>query len=396
MANPDFDGSRENVEAGIRRLLESRDPRRTLATVTLDVADSGILPTPTRIFLKDRVMPALERLGLGDRLLRFARGELHPGANGVFIVAGPGDWQAVQLAVPLRNFVRVGPGPYLPPLVDALDRWPRCYVVRYSEREARVEEFDVGAWSDVDARVPTEKRWIDVNPERLLTGRSLSLRSKGTAIGGGKRDRFEQTLETAYAQMLADLAGRLERRHAERPAWRIFVYGDPERLPYLRDPLSPALAARVIHLGTLSAREIDLKSRDRVRREVERLHAEAVEGDVRALKDRLARKKFAAAGPDLLSLAESGRIARAFVDAYDPLDVLGCPTCRRPASEPGMSCPACGEPRVMMSSTRELVAWGLTHPPLALTFVPGPAAWLREAGGMAALLSAKRLKRKRA
>ena len=379
------------MEAGIRRLLESRDAKGILATVTLDVSDSGIVPPATRIFLKDRVLPALERLGVGERLSRFTRGDLHPGANGAFLVAGPGVWEAIQLAVPLRNFIRVGPGPYLPPLVEALDRWPRCYVVRYSEREARVEEFDAGAWSDVDAGTPTEKKWIDVNPERLLTGRSL-----GPAIGGGKRDRFQQSMETTYAHMLSDLAGRLERRHAERPAWRIFVYGDPERLSDLRDPLSPALAARVIHLGTLSAREIDLKSRDRVRREVERLHAEAVEADIRALKDRLARKRLAEAGPDLLSLAESGRIARAFVDAYEPLDVPGCLRCRLPASDPGMSCRVCGEPRGICLSTRELVAWGLSHPPLPLTFVPGPAAWLREAGGMAALLSAKRLKRKRA
>ncbi len=389
-----------NPSVSLLEFVGLSDPNRTLATIALNVADSGILAPATRVFLKDQVYPRMESKAIRERLRRFVQDELRPEADGVFIIAGSGVWEVVELGVPLDNLVRLGPAPYLPPLVEAMQLWPRVHVVDYAERGGRIQEFHLGRWSEVDQVRSSGMDAVQQDPERLRTGRpivtSAGPRLGGTGIGGGKRDRFKQGVQSATAGMLADVARRVAALQRKRPAAWIFAFGDRERLNVFRDRLPAELVSRLKHLGPVPRRD-DLRLRRAVRREVQRLREEELQAETREFLDRRRRGREVALGPgDVLAHAERGRLARVFVDAADPVEGIRCPSCGRRADASRTLCEACGERVVTVSLTQELVARSLTHPPLPITFVRKRSRWLRECGGVAALLSTKGMKRKRA
>ncbi|MBV8880591.1 MAG: hypothetical protein JO332_11535, partial [Planctomycetaceae bacterium] len=315
----------------IARLLDLREPEGNLVTVTLDVAKTGILPETTRVFLKDALhsLPAEGGLPqIARRIRDYVDRELRPESDGVCLVAGPNQWEAIELRVPLPNLLHRGSVPYLAPLVAAMQEFPKTYVVSVSERDAGLRSVELGDWSDLG-------HWtveaLDRDPERILSGRSpagrFALRQRaGSGIGGSKRDRFDRALESQTARMLAGLTHRIAADHAFAPASVVCCFGDHEHFPLLRRLLPATLQGRAEDLGPAPRDEPSVRAA--VEDVLKRRAAERRDSELREFYQRRGQGYLVALGPaDVLVHRTSGKLARVFLDALDPVMATQCRSC---------------------------------------------------------------------
>jgi hypothetical protein len=377
-----------------------------VVTLTLDVSKSSILPAPTRIFFKNRVLKSLAPEGraqeeraaleaLTSRLTAYVGSIVRPETNGVYVAAGGGLWESLELQVPLPNFLHQGRAPYLAPLLEALDRGSRCWVARGDERECRLDAFEMGVWTEIDRWAPAA---VERDAERIVTGRSPAsasgtVRAK-TSVGGGKRDRFEQSLEAETSRALEALARRLATLDAARPATALFWFGDAEHFREFRNHLPSAIRSRAEHLGPLPRKENHL--REKVERTSEKRVLDRRAAEVSEFQERRAQGHLVALGPgDILAHRSGGRLVRLFVDAQNPVMGRECRPCGSLYAGLESMCGFCGGPTVPASVTQDVVARAWTHPPLPITFVSGSEKWLKDLGGMAGLLSQKGMRVRR-
>lgn len=383
----------DRLDTVLDRLIEVVHPQPDLATLTLDVSHSGILPEEARLFLKDRALRSIDS-DLAVRVQHYVESRLAPGTNGLYLAAGPDLWEPVELLVRLPNFLHVGRAPYLPPLAAAIARAPRVLVARFDERSARLQSLELGVWSDVDEWSPF---LVERDAERFLTGRTITSPARHlhgrTGVGGANRDRFEQTLEAETARMLEDVARRIGALHREAPVAAVFVFSERERFAEFHGHLPVALRPAAEPLGAAPRDEQAL------RRRIESRLAEKVlergQAEVREFEERRAQNHLVAASPDeVMAHRTTGHLARVFVDPADPVpgsECLGCGGFRAGAAA---ACPTCGGATSPTSLTQAIVAHARAHPPLSITFVTG-AGWLQSLGGMAGLLSQKGVRGKR-
>ena len=367
----------------LRKLSPVVEPEGTVVTLTLDLSKSGILPPATRIFLKDQVLgnllsearspaarPALKKLA--RRIEAFAAREVEPGTNGLFLVAGRTVWEAVELQVPLRNFIHVGRTPYLAPLLEAAARAPRAYVVRLEPERAVIEEMHLGMCRLVKELAGGE----------ILGRRSASKKTGYPGRGGAERDlRQRRNGEVAHALIRAAAS---EIARLDRDVEAVYFAGRREYLQAFAEALPAGFRERCVPATDVAP-------------DLERLAAERVEKEILEFHAQRERGLMAALGPrDVLEHLYLGTVARVYLDAEDPIPGVVCTGCGSRA--PGLveRCHFCGEGVVPTSITQAVVAHALANPPMALTFVPPRTGWLRDLDGMAATLSARGARRKTA
>jgi hypothetical protein len=389
------------LQATLRKLCSAEEPDGTIVTMTLEVARAH--PTPAaKVFLRDAVLKRLDSKGdsagtrealtsVSKRIARYVESELHPETQGIFLAAGRETWQTVELGVPIRNFVHIGRRPYVAPLLDAVTRMPRVYVLKYDQDEGVLGDLALGAWSEVE-RIPSAAVVKDV--EHKASSRA-ALGRNGGGMGGGGRDRFERHFEDAAEAMLRQAAAKVVSLQKDAPSEAIYAFGDRKHFPYFRDRLPAGLRSQALHVGPLPHRHEDVL-RKAVRGELDRLSKERVDRAIVEFRERRAEGCRVALGPAaLLPLLDTGKVARVFVDAYEPLMGGKCPECGALYEGLRERCDPCGKALEVASMTQEVVARSVQHPPLAVTFVPASQGWLKELGGMAALLSKKAVRAKR-
>lgn len=355
-----------------RKLIDVIEPEGTVVTMTLDLSKSGVLPPATRVFLRTEVArnlswglrPLAVRDSLrktGRRIEDFVR-HVRPETDGLYLVAGAEVWEAEELRVPMRNFVRVGPRPYVAPLLEAGELHPRGYVVTIGRGGAAIEESKLGERREV-ARIAAEEEEEDF--ERHLGGRSVKVVT-GAAVGarraGSDRDRLQQKRGEAAKGVLRAAVARLESLQRRAPAQWLEFSGVPA------GTVEPLLTRELLALTR----------RDGAAREV---------GE---LQERMRERHYVALGPlEVFDALATGTVARIFVRADDPVEGVRCPACGR--RWPGLRerCDTCPAQPVPVSLTQEVVAHALRHGGPAVTYVPGPAEWLARLGGMAGLRAKK-------
>lgn len=352
----------------LKRLAAATDPTASTVTLTLDLSASGRLPAATRLFLKDQVYGNLASEArpesaqgflrkLSRRLRDFVEKGVRPETDGLYLAAGPDLWEAVELRLPLRNQIVVGRTPYLAPLLDALRRAPRAYAVTVKAREIRIDELLLGERREV-ARIAATAPDDDVE--------------HAVAIGGGaERDLHQRRWNAAGKAMAKAAAARIVALQRGAPAEWIIA---SDRA--FREALPAPLRERVVE-GRL-----DRAIAARIAGEVETFQAARAEGLRTALGAR-----------DALEALARGDVERVYVDPDDPVPGVICTTCASRFPELHRRCPWCEGDVVAASMTQEVVAQALAHPSLGLTFVK--AAWLKDLGGLAALLVRKRARRSR-
>jgi len=364
----------------IRKLSSVVDPEGTVVTLTLDLSKSGILPTATRIFLKDRVdkdlgseaRPAETQKALrkiARRIRDYVERGIDPGTNGLYLVAGPSLWEPLELQVPLRNFVHVGRSPYLAPLLEVAARVPRAWVVHLEPSSAQVEEVHLAG-----------RRTVATIQGNAPGGRRSASKKTGyPGRGGAERDMRQRRDGEIVHSLLREAADEVARLEGEAEV--IYLSGRKEHFKAFREALPSRLRERAVFGGTPAS----------IQRDLERRAAERTNKEVLDFHERRQRGLMTALGPrDVLEHLSQGTVARVYVDPDDPIPGVVCGGCG--ARTPGLSerCHLCSEDVVPTSITQEVVAHALAHPPLALTFVPLKTGWLRDLDGMAATLSAAR------
>jgi hypothetical protein len=385
----------------IRKLMQSLmtivEPAGTVMTLTLDLAKSGILPPATRVFLKDQVLRgahwSARPVEVQDALRKIARKVeeyvtkgVKPETDGLYLVAGRGAWEAVELRVPMRNFVTLGRTPYVAPLAEALTRAPRALEIAFREGGASIGEWLLGGRRELGAIAAEE---FEADVQHVDASRRVKVRAGPTTLGGkgssSARDRYQQVMGESAKGVLRRLATRLSELNREGAVARIFAAGTAEQISGLRKAL-PAELGRILEKAPADAG-----------RRLEQLAAERAMAEIGEFNERWKQETLVALGPkEVLEQLGTGRLARVFVNPDEPVAGMVCPECG--ARYPGLqrkcvTCPARLEPA---SLVQELMVHAAKHPPLAMTFVPGPErAWVADLGGMAALLSAKGMRRSR-
>ncbi len=368
----------------LQKLSPIVEPEGTVVTLTLDLSKSGILPPATRVFLKDQVLgnllsearPPAARLALrklARRIEDFAVRGVKPETDGLFLVAGRTAWEAIELHIPLRNFLYVGRTPYLAPLLEAVASAPKAYVVRLEPERAMIEEMHLGASRPVKT----------VEGGEILGRRSASKKTGYPGRGGAERDlRQRRNGEVTHALLRAAAA---EVARLDRDAEAVYFTGPREHLQAFAEALPAGIRDRCVHATRDVSRDLERRAADRVEREILEFHEQRGRGLMAALGPR-----------DVLEHLYLGTVARVYLDAEDPIPGIVCTGCGSRA--PGLveRCRFCGEAVVGTSITQAVVAHALANPPMAMTFVPPRTGWLRDLDGMAATLSARGARRKTA
>ncbi len=358
-----------DAHAVLKKLAARVDPAGTTLSLALDLSKSGRLPAATRVFLKDQVYENLASEArnekardvlrkLARRVRDFVEKQVKPGTDGLFLVAGPGLWEAFELKIPLRNLVVVGRRPYLAPLAEALRRSPRAYAVELRSGSARIEELHLGE---------------RVEKGRLEASALVENLEHATAVHGGAERDLQQRRKNAAGKALAkEAAARVAALHREAPAELILV--------------TPASEDFVSHLpaalrGRVAAGGADVLGA---------AYAKRVAGEVGEFQEARKRGLYTALGArEVLESLAAGNVERVFVDPDDAVPGVVCGDCGARFPELHRRCPYCEGDVAAASMTQEVVAFALAHPPLGVTFVNGRAPWLKDLGGMAALLKRK-------
>lgn len=351
----------------IKRLSRHVDDGGRIVTLTLDLSKSGRLPAATRVFLKDQVFENLasEARPEKDRdvLRKIARRlqaflpELRPESDGLFLVAGPGIWEAVELRRPLRNLIVVGRTPYLAPLIEAARRSPRAYVVELGARDGWIEEVHLSE----------RRRRVDLHVPEVF---------EEVARDARRRHAVE-----ASKSLAREAAARVAGLHRAAPADAIYLVRPSDT--FLRH-LPGELRAITTLNGT---RDVDESA--------EAAYAAAVQMDIEdLLRARVSGPRVARGARETLDAMRSGGVERIYLDPDDPRPGVFCVSCGALFPSLHARCVYCDGDVAPTSITQEIVAFALAHPPLELTFV-SPAPWLAEFGGLAALKRAKGARRSR-
>ncbi len=358
-----------NAQLALKKLAAHVDPAGTTLSLALDLSKSGRLPAATRLFLKDQVYENLSSEArnekardvlrkLSRRVREFVEKQVKPGTDGLYLVAGPGLWEAVELKVPLHNLLVVGRTPYLAPLLEALQRRPRAYAVELRSGSARIEELHLGE---------------RVEKDRLEAAEPVDDLEHATAVRGGAERDLQQRRKLAAARALAkETAVRVAALHRGAPAERIL--------------LTPPSEDFVAHLPAALRSRVATGGAD----DLESAYEKRVDDEVREFQEARKRGLYTALGArEVLEALASGNVERIFVDPDDANPGVVCGACGARFPELQRRCPYCEGDVVAASMTQEVVATALAHPALGVTFVRGGKAWLKELGGMAALLKRK-------
>lgn len=387
-----------NIHSMLKRLASIEEPKGTVVTLTLDLEGTGALPPSARNFLKKEVAGNLASearpIATQEALRKIYRQMidgiatgLASGTKGLYLVAGPGLWEQVELKFPLKNFVTVGKEAYLAPLMAAEARHPRAYLVEVNADEAVIHELHLGS-SQV---LRTLGGGLSKIPqERLRTSRSKAHLSTGPGSGGSARDREKQRKEESGRGLSHHAAEAVLELHAAHPAEAVYVAGPQDAFGEFASRMTPELKTRTFAIGA--------RGKDELKHAFDQLHArvdERLKQEIQEFQERRAQGLQAALGPrDVLERLYAGEVSHIYLDEYEPIPGVLCTGCG--VREPGLRarCAFCGEDIVATSITQDVVKHALMHPPIALTFLGKEDGWLRDLGHMAGLLTTKGARRR--
>jgi hypothetical protein len=376
-----------DIAAFVRKWSAVEDRAGALVTLGLDVSKSGRLPPETRVFLKDVVgsdldsearPPAVRAVlrKLLRRIRAFAEQGLEEKTEGVFLIAGKGVWEPIELAVPMPNFVVVGRKPYLAPLLAAERRHPRAYVVEAGPRGAVVLELHLGERREL-ARIEGQKPVDDLEKATMPRG-------------GAERDLQQRRANEATRRTLHAAAAEVAARHRKAPGAAVYLAANHEPFEEFRSRLPAELRPLAASIGPREG------AAERAAREIARRSEERSRLEERELREARSRGLAVALGPrEVLERMTAGEVARIYVDPQDPHPGMVCTGCTGRFPELRGRCPYCGSELRAASLTQELVTHALAHPPLELAFADGRSPWLAELGGMAGLLVVPSVRRPR-
>jgi hypothetical protein len=371
------------------------DPRSGIVTLTLNLARSGPLPPETRQFFKHGALKTMRKAGstrdgiaalrsLADRIDEFVSRQLRPETEGLFLTAGPELWEAVELPLPLRNFVWVGTSPYLAPLLELEERAPRSLVVVADRGAVSISEFYLGFLEPLEElSLPSR----ETDPQRRVNLKETPLRASGARVArrsdstNQKRRRHDdERVEAVFRRAARKVIQASKHIRPET----VFLCGEKRSLRPLFALLSRDFAQRIEYLGPapgaphriMPAVIHALEKRIRAKRE----------GEIRNLLALRSQGHLVSLGPSsALGRLHDGTGLRYYLDPYDPLPGVACANCGARFVDLRLSCGFCGVSVRPVSLTQEFMNAKVAHPEMGVTFVTKQARWLDDLGGLAAI-----------
>ena len=270
-----------------------------------------------------------------DRIVSFLELEIEPRGRGlvVFSCSSRSFWQIHQLPIPLGDQAYVDTTPYVKPLLNAVDQYPRYGVVVVDKEKARYFVFHLG--------------------ELIESGEKLDAVPRKHKQGGWSQANFQRHHEAHVLWHLKGTIEELQRYQSSVGFDRLVVGGTDELVAELVRLLPRALSG--ILAGTFTVATSVPSSK--VQREVEAIH------------NRLDQSRKSRLAEELVVLAKKGGQAVLGVEATVVALNLGqvwrlaiaesrqvpgsvCSNCHRLAYAEVKNCPLCGS---QFSPVRDLV-----------------------------------------
>jgi peptide subunit release factor 1 (eRF1) len=255
----------------------------------------------------------------------------------IFSSLRDGLFEVVQLDRTVRGRAVIAKGPYVEPLIDAVERQRWC-VVLVSRRSARIL---IGPANRLE-----ERHRLDEN----VHGQHDQ--------GGWSQANYERSVEKDAGDHLRRVAELIARRWQRDRFDRLALGGPPEVVPRLEGLLPDEVRARLAPERV----EVDLSSAtdDQVRASVARLVEEDEKRAERDALDRLAAGlgsgRRAVGGPqDTLAALNERRVGVLLLESGFNRCGARCPACALLVMEPGGSCPADGTELEAVEDLREAV-----------------------------------------
>lgn len=279
---------------------------------------------------------------------------IRPGGRSLAIISSreAGIWEALWLPGPVEEYVRLGRGAHVLPLMDALHEWGPVGFAMVTVDKGRLMVFASGRTDEV-RRVEADIFSRDKTAGRVAP----RLQQPGFAreAGGGGSSRYEGHIQTHVDNHLKAAAKELEDLYNRHGFRRIFLAGSANALPRFKTHLSRELTGRIAGDLSVDAHASDEDIRVHVLgkvREVERLEELELVDEVitRAKKDQSA---ILGLGPTLDAV--NRRQAHLLLLAGGMRQPgRHCPQCEFLLPHEVVTCPQCQEESVAVDLWDEL------------------------------------------
>ncbi|MDA8388076.1 MAG: Vms1/Ankzf1 family peptidyl-tRNA hydrolase [Nitrospiraceae bacterium] len=237
-----------------------------------------------------------------------------------------GLWREYHLAVPVQSGLFVDGTPYLKPLLDAVDSYPRYLALLVSKDEARIFVVQMG--------------------EILEYGEVKSPDVMGSHGKGGwfalEQDRFARHVEFHVQLHLADVIRRLEGFIQEQEVRKIVIGGPQEAVSMCMEMLPGSISGMVI--GTFAAGMYEPAPRvlEKALPALALFERKEKEKLIEALVERAHKNDRAVMGlEDVLLMVQEKRIMTLVLDPALKQTGFVCGNCRALSISPG-DCRFCG------------------------------------------------------
>lgn len=384
-----------DLRVTIREYARRTDPSGSTVTLTLELSKAGT-PRATQVFLKDQVWPNLAseaRNGgargslkkTARRMQAFLENELKPATDGLYLTAGPDSWSVLELRTPMRNFVTVNDGPYLPPLVELQSTAPRAYVVAMRGPDASISEAYLGTYTPLTL----VELWTWARDVQKHQGaKAARSRASGASVGvtrqGGSRDRYDQKMDSEQRDVVRGAAEGVGHYHAVQPARSVYFAGRREDFEPFRKALPATLRDAATYAGPAPRDERGLS--DRVLRELAAAAAGRRDAAAAEFQRRHREGHRVAVGPeDVLQHLRTGMLERVFLYQDDEVPGLACESCGTDFPGLAETCVWCKGRLRPVSLAQEFARRAVERPAFDVTFLPTSAKWLKDLGSVAAL-----------
>ena len=255
----------------------------------------------------------------------------------LFSASRSGFWRVYPLAVPIQSEAHTGERPYVKPLAQVLNEYPRYGVALVDQEQARLFLIHLG-------QIEEKGGWA---------GQYL----KHHKQGGYAASRLQRRVDQQAQQNLKKAAETLVHFCEENQCSRLILSGSAQTLPRFRGLLPKALQKQVV--GTLGL-DVTAPASEVMVRSVELIAAQEAGREQQLVEDLVTAA--AKGGGAVIGLADTfynahqGRVHTLVLERGFEVDGYLCPGCGYVSSEPITKCPFCGgKPEAVAGAVNRVV-----------------------------------------
>ena len=241
----------------------------------------------------------------------------------IFSASESGFWRVYPLNVPIESEAHTGERPYLKPLTQVLNEYPRYGVVLVDQEGARLFLINLG-------QIEEKGSW---------TGQDLKRHKQG----GFAAARFQRRVDKQAQQNLKKAAETTVRFCEDNLCSRLILSGSDDTLPRFRGMLPKALQKQIV--GTLGL-DMTAPAIEVMARSAELIAAEQPQREQKLVDDLItaaAKGAGAVTGlADTFYSAHQGRVHALVLERGFEADGYLCAGCGCVSAEPITKCPFCG------------------------------------------------------